>query len=945
MSEKTAEEKLREELEGNSADIPKRDKPEKPVRKSLAVPESRSVRSRSRSRKTERPESVGRRVDSFMEDFEKRVAESLNTSRVSETHSQPSKPRAEESRSDNEVPAKIAESLPVKHEAEAKPDNVPEPAEQKEDVPVVDADIPQEITAPVIVPEAVSAQSEPEPIAEPQESQEAAPSVEEALSDETLSETTSDIDESIEPQESQDISQSEDTLFENAHDVEPQEAQDTSTVDTVVSETQPDVDAFTESNDTQDTTESVDALPENSPDAIAEPQDSQEIDTPPESDETQEAEILPEPETLSEPAQELAQEIEDTHEPEDLSESQDSQDDEPVIPVDLVEPSEEEIDDELPDIPVIDAEEINSPDNDELPDIPVISSEADSLEQNADFTESNDDFSEFTEETEDSQTAENLLPPADVIVSVDSELPDLTNEPQETDPESESVPVTVTMPESTKTAEDKLMADIAEAMTGSPLTLDSLDDSQPYKLPEDFMSVDQDSINFSDPQSAEDKLIANISQAMSESPIGAAQDNANQNLEDDLNPFDEMPLPAATPSEDFDYDEPEDTAEGESEPFLPNFSDYSEQQNEIESEAEQETEHDSEQEDSELTEGIVDKDDDIHDDFSDLFAVNPAESDAEQEAEDNTPPQEENDAQDFSFPDISDDILSSNDSAEVHEETETQPEQLTEDTETHEEPLTAEDRLAQEIAAFSQQDNNNEINSSGAEITPEEDINIDTQTQKEEADSQDNMPDQNLLPDDEMTAPEIEDDDDFDMSSLGDAASIYDDSSTHEEFSEPEPEQVQESEQEVTPTESYSFKAGEQKETEKTMTIRGKLKAKKDGEASSGGGRSGGGLLVPILLALVLLVGALSLFKLYDIADKLTLAGMNTDTSITVSSPEAVQSYEYAIDFIIDNNITERMAARGREGWQVVGSRRTQDTTTNQYGYEFIFMRRMAGRQ
>ena len=51
------------------------------------------------------------------------------------------------------------------------------------------------------------------------------------------------------------------------------------------------------------------------------------------------------------------------------------------------------------------------------------------------------------------------------------------------------------------------------------------------------------------------------------------------------------------------------------------------------------------------------------------------------------------------------------------------------------------------------------------------------------------------------------------------------------------------------------------------------------------------------------------------------------------------KNYEYVIDFLLDQNIAAGMEKRGREGWQIAGSRRTQDSVTGQYGYEFIFMR------
>ena len=80
------------------------------------------------------------------------------------------------------------------------------------------------------------------------------------------------------------------------------------------------------------------------------------------------------------------------------------------------------------------------------------------------------------------------------------------------------------------------------------------------------------------------------------------------------------------------------------------------------------------------------------------------------------------------------------------------------------------------------------------------------------------------------------------------------------------------------------------------------------------------------------------------LSDKISSLAMNGPAFDSSAGFEATPSYAYAIDFILDPNLTDRMAQRGRDGWQVVGSRRTQDSTTGQYGYEFIFMRRVPGR-
>ena len=148
----------------------------------------------------------------------------------------------------------------------------------------------------------------------------------------------------------------------------------------------------------------------------------------------------------------------------------------------------------------------------------------------------------------------------------------------------------------------------------------------------------------------------------------------------------------------------------------------------------------------------------------------------------------------------------------------------------------------------------------------------------------------------------------------------------------------------------------EQHEKEKTMNIREKLSKRKQ-EASGNpatasapakkksSGLIQGGYLTPVLIFLLLVVGVLLLLQLHRFSERITAAITNSGTfDGNIQGAESNASYDYAIDFILDPNLHERMAARGREGWQVVGSRRTQDTTTGQYGYEFIFMRRLGGR-
>ena len=103
---------------------------------------------------------------------------------------------------------------------------------------------------------------------------------------------------------------------------------------------------------------------------------------------------------------------------------------------------------------------------------------------------------------------------------------------------------------------------------------------------------------------------------------------------------------------------------------------------------------------------------------------------------------------------------------------------------------------------------------------------------------------------------------------------------------------------------------------------------------------SSGGLFTPLLLIALLAVGGFIAWQLMQLNNRLN--GGMPDMSAGFSSASGLgnSSYEYAVDFIFDSNLSGRMAQRGKEGWQVVGSRRTQDSITGQLGYEFIFMRK-----
>ncbi len=194
------------------------------------------------------------------------------------------------------------------------------------------------------------------------------------------------------------------------------------------------------------------------------------------------------------------------------------------------------------------------------------------------------------------------------------------------------------------------------------------------------------------------------------------------------------------------------------------------------------------------------------------------------------------------------------------------------------------------------------------------------------------MPEESLLDDVEQ------ENDEWDMSSLGElgeAAIIHDDEPVVPE----------------TVTEMITKPETEEDHKEKTMGIREKLALRKNANSEEKSAKKkssssgGGGFLMPFVMILLLIVGSLILWQLTQMSNKLTSFAMNSagfESGPVNDAPNP--SYDYAIDFILDPNLTERMSQRGRAGWQVVGSRRTQDSTTGQYGYEFIFMRRTPGR-
>ena len=808
MSEKTAEEKLRQALEGSVPDSNSREQP-------ISHKKPRPSRARPKAQSRSTRENLGERLDSFMDDFERRIEQSINAVK-----------------SPSESPKHHESLRRVKISAEHKPETL-----QK--IP----ETPKEIPEPL--PEVIPATPEPEP--------------------------------------------------------EP----------------------------------------------------AQEIVPP-------EPEILPEPE-ISQPAEEPLKE---------------------EITPDVI-PAEEETEPELPEIPVIEAAEVPHDEEGNLPDIPVIVADneeeiddsaeifADELEelsaddgsenpgheendetekespvdfQEAELTEApgtEDDFAEIDIDNdafndvpldEEPESPGDFSPPADVVLSVDEEIPQKSAPAEdETDPESESVPVTVTMPESTKTAEDKLMADIAEAMTGNPLSLDS-QETPAYNLPENFFT---DGSSSGSPQSAEDKLKANIVEALSESPIDTAQNQANQNLEEDISPFEELSVPetVTSPEEELPPEEPT----YESEPLPEESHD----------EEESTPDFDAVTEDDSGTQNA--EDDGLNDPFTiPDFGDDETESEPVPEmnlesAEDETKffteafTQESDETQE---PELMPEIEPESEPEISAEPEESQPEQ---ETSTNDEEMPFPVEESRNDAPMTEQEAL--IAMLNQEFEPEDNTN-------EEAEQENNMPEQSLLNDETPGTfePEENNDDDFDISSLGEelgqAAVIAGDDS--DDFSAL-PGTVTEM---ITEPENFTASAGaaktarnpEDDHKEKTMSIREKLASRKNGNTeSSPAGKKSGGLLLTILTAALAIIGGLILWQLMTVSDKITSLAMNAPGYESSAGAE-IPSYDYAIDFILDPNLSDRMAQRGRGGWQVVGSRRTQDSTTGQYGYEFIFMRRTPGR-
>lgn len=934
MSEKTAEEKLRQALEGSttssSSEPPKTQKKPKPSRTRPKAVSSRTVKS----------ESIGERLDSFMDDFERRIEQSINAvNSPSESHETPRRARIsaehkpETSRrvhkAVNTHPEPLEELIPSKHESSHATDTV------QEDLPVSQPETTPEISA-YETSHATDSLQEDLPVSQP----ESTPEISQLESSHATDTTQEDLP----------VSQPETLPEEIIPDVMP------------LDEAEPNEEELPDIPVIEAAFDEVPATPQ---DTYGDLPDIPVISADDEGDDTAEIfadgleDIIPPDENeADEPRKESPVEFQEA----ELIEAPEIDDDFADIDADTDDFTDEPLDEE-PAAPDAEEETEDAPPYDiESDDAGIFADDVDAVDVDAVDVNVDDDADD---------TPGDFSPSADVVLNVDEEIPQIS-QPSEpiNDPEAESVPVTVTMPESTKTAEDKLMADIAEAMTGNPLSLESLE-SPAYNIPENFFT--EGANNGDSPQSAEDKLKANIAQALSESPINAAHEQARQSLEQDINPFEELSIPEPEnephdeellPEESHDIEEPlteesldgeeslteetnddddftpqetndddnvdelmpdsaavdesEDDTESLNDPFtIPDFPD-----DDTESEPSMKLES-SEDETRFFTEAFTDDDaEEVTEPENDLDFMPKIEPEPETLQDIFTEPQEESEPEILRKPETG---------TEETAEPESEPESAANDDddmpfpveEPHKTPLTEQEAL---IAMLNQ------------EFEPESN----NFTAQEEAQPDNNMPEQSLLNDETPGTFEPEENhDDFDISSLGDelgqAATFADES---EDFTAA-PATVTEM---ITQPEAGITHNPEDDHKEKTMNIREKLASRKNGNSESApAGKSKSGLLLTVLTGLLAVIGGLILWQLMQVSDKITSLAMNAP-GYESSARGETPSYDYAIDFILDPNLADRMAQRGRAGWQVVGSRRTQDSTTGQYGYEFIFMRRTPGR-
>ncbi|MBR1672514.1 MAG: hypothetical protein IJ702_06275, partial [Fretibacterium sp.] len=149
---------------------------------------------------------------------------------------------------------------------------------------------------------------------------------------------------------------------------------------------------------------------------------------------------------------------------------------------------------------------------------------------------------------------------------------------------------------------------------------------------------------------------------------------------------------------------------------------------------------------------------------------------------------------------------------------------------------------------------------------------------------------------------------------------------------------------------SSLFESESPQEEETDMNLKEKLFFRKNPEAESEQSaeaaqapkqKGGGSILLMLLIVLLLAATVMNWWELHQLKSAISTAAEDAASKAGSAGPETNEekNYEYVIDFLLDQNIAAGMERRGREGWQIAGSRRTQDSATGQYGYEFIFMR------
>ena len=593
-----------------------------------------------------------------------------------------------------------------------------------------------------------------------------------------------------------------------------------------------------------------------------------------------------------------------------------------------------------------------------LPEIPLISADEESEDEGF---ETEDLSALETEELDEDQEqeSETSSPSADIVLNVDEEIP----EQPEIEPEGGSVPVSVEMPETTKTAEDKLMADIAEAMTGSPVSLETHETLEPYKIPENLLSeANQDPSK----QTAENKLLASIAQAMSESPLDAAANNA-KNFEDELEnlnenfeasfPDHEQPLTEEIDLSAYEADEPEEKPQ-----------ESAEDSENLEPEPEKpETEIEATFDEGPLPEPVDEPEPEPAEEVEDAQIVDETPA-PEPEPEPELPQESEPE------PTIIEDTVSEPEPQEPEAEIvpepgpEKEPESLSlidEDSDDSDDSLF--DGMPSELLeAMSMPDETNSEDDILLTAPPE------PETQNEEIQVRDEIssyslkknhkeiPQENELHNNDLLSggsdrldDDSDDDDDFDINLLGELSGAV---SFHDDEPELEPESENENDfgfDENSPSHGGFMNPdpGEEAEIDKVADLRGRLGKNSKSEISefeddddenntetSQSSGASAGILAPLCLAALLGIGGFSAWQFTEFSNRLS-SGLPNMGNSQASSSKLNPSYEYAVDFVFDSNLSGRMAQRGRDGWKIVGSRRTQDSITGQSGYEFIFIK------